>query len=262
MFYIEDVDQTIWDYGDTFRIESQIKRCDYPSMLSLTYDLDVQQTSDTVDVTWDADCKGTLMNIALVSLSPLPYQVQQIDYGIANSGSYSFAIDSGLASGDYQFYVEDVEQNIWDYGDTFRIETTEEECDFPSTLDLTYSFDIQRIGDTVNVTWNADCEDSQMNISLVSLPPLQYEVQQVDNGIDNTGSRSFVINMDLLAGEYQFYIEDVEQNIWDYGDTFRIERTSQGCDSAPPLKLTYDFEIGCDGVLMYPRMRNLPCKTA
>ena len=242
LFYIEDKNQNIWDYGDTFRIESQPTICDYPSSLNLTYDLDIQQTGDTVLVTWDADCEGAILNVALVSLPPLSYEVQQVENGIQNTGSLAFVIDDGLESGRYQFYIEDSSQNIWNYGDTFLINSQVEICHYPSILDLTYKFDLQQTGDTVVVTWNADCKESIMNIALVSLPPLSYEVQQVDNGIQNTGSRVFVIENGLESGEYQFYIEDSSQNIWNYGDTFLINSQAQICDYPSTLDLTYDFD--------------------
>lgn len=221
-FYIEDQGQNIWAYGDTFLIDSMSTICTIPENLELTYDLGFVRQGDTVDVTWDSNCDSATMNISLVSLPPLPYQVQQVDNGILNTGFRTFTIGRDIEPGKYQFYIEDEGQNIWNYGDTFFIDLIYDSCVYPKQLELTYNLEVVETGETVQVTWNSDCDSVLMNISLVSLPPLPFQVQQVDNGISNTGSRPFTIGADLEVGEYQFYIEDEGQNIWNYGDTFLI----------------------------------------
>lgn len=63
----------------------------------------------------------------------------------------------------------------------------------------------------------------------------------MDNGVVNSGSRSFVLDDDLEPGEYQFYIEDAEQNIWEYGDTFQISAVTTGIRTiSNPVSFFYD----------------------
>ena len=98
------------------------------------------------------------------------------------------------------------------------------------------------------VTWDTDCNEAVFNLALVSLPPLEFAVQQIIYGVQNTSSLAFGIDVDVEPGDYQFYIEQEDQLYWDYGDTFLITIPTTSV-SIPTANSRYFYNLTTESIM-------------
>lgn len=74
----------------------------------------------TAQIRWQGGDPLVPVNVLLIDTDQWAV-VQQIALGITDDGQEYWAIPSDLDPGDYQIYVEDVNQTAWTYGTPFTV---------------------------------------------------------------------------------------------------------------------------------------------
>jgi len=100
------------------------------------------------------------------------------------------------------------------------LQSAHSQCTIPTFLNLTDDFVMLTAGETVTVSWSADCPDALMRLLLIKITPLPFQAVQEYPSIPNNGNFDFEIEISHIPGTYQFYIQDIGTNIWTYGSSF------------------------------------------
>lgn len=77
------------------------------------------------------------------------------------------------------------------------------------------------VGTTTEITWLGGEPEIPVNIYLIDVDQWAV-VEVIAQGITDDGQEYWYIPSNLPAGDYQIYIEDVDQTGWTYGSPFTI----------------------------------------
>ncbi len=214
---IEDVDETVSDFGDYFEIKGEKSLTIYIPDSGSRW-----QTGTTENIVWTSTGSISSVKIELLSSETL---VETLTDSVTNTNSFAWDIPLNLASStDYQIRISDAsDDSINDTSEFFEIYS-------PSINSLTIVTPSEGsswlIGSTEEISWEATGGIESVTIQLYREDTQLFTI--VSPTI-NDGTYNWTVQTDLEeSSDYRIRIEDYsDSSVFDYSDYFEIYQQNE-----------------------------------